>query len=217
VVRLEQVCLKSWNLQTWAGIIQRYSLGFALTLSDRILFPIALAAFLVGCGSSAPEAVSLEPDPPTTQVGERLQLRAIPNENLLTEPGWELLDYNGGGLLSTRGLSTTYLAPNHAGTFRLLIHAKRPDGSTAKVQREIRVLPIFKPDPATAMLQAGQAQTFTVKVKGLIRSDVIWKAEAGTFSEGGIYIAPSEPGTYHLTATSAADPTVSATVTVIVN
>ena len=159
----------------------------------------------------------MDPDPPTVQVGERLQLRAIPNENLATEPEWELLDYNGGGLLSTMGMSTTYLAPNHAGTFRLMIHAKRPDGSNVKILHEIRVLPIFRPEPATAMLQTGQAQTFTVKVKGLVKSEVIWKAEAGSFSEGGIYIAPSEPGTYHLTATSAADPSVSATVTVIVN
>lgn len=194
-----------------------YCLGFVLTTSARFLLPLSLAAFLVGCGSSAPEAVSLDPDPPTVQVGERLQLRATPNENLATEPEWELLDYNGGGLLSTKGMSTTYLAPNHAGTFRLMIRAKRPDGSNVQVQREIRVLPVFKPEPATALLQAGQAQAFTVKVKGLVRSDVIWKAEAGTFSEGGIYTAPSEPGTYHLTATSAADPSVSATVTVIVN
>jgi len=185
--------------------------------SARFVLAFALAASLVGCGSGAPEAVSLEPDSPTVQVGERLQLRATPNENLATEPEWELLDYNGGGLLSTRGLSTTYLAPVHAGTFRLMIHAKRPDGSTARIQREIRVLPVFTPEPATAMLQAGQTQTFTVKVKGLARNEVIWKAEGGTFSEGGIYIAPSEPGTYHLTATSAADPNVSAKVTVIVH
>ena len=192
-------------------------MGFVLTHSARFLLPFTLAVFLAGCGSSAPEAISLDPDPPTVQVGERLQLRATPNENLATEPEWELLDYNGGGLLATRGMSTTYLAPNHAGSFRLMIHAKRPDGSNAKVQREIRVLPVFKPEPATALLRAGQAQAFTVKVKGLVRSDVIWKAEAGTFSEGGIYIAPTEPGTYKLTATSAADPSVSATVTVIVN
>ena len=183
----------------------------------RLLLPIALAAFLVGCGSSAPEAVSLDPDSPVAQVGERLQLRATPNENLATEIEWDLVDYNGGGLLSTKGSNTTYLAPNHAGTFRLMIHAKRPDGTIARVQREIRVLPVFKPEPATALLQAGQSQTFTVKVKGLVRNEVIWKADAGTFSEGGTYLAPSEPGTYHLTATSAVDPTVSATVTVIVN
>ena len=217
MVRLEEVCLKTWNRRGRTGIIQVYYLGFALTPSARFLLPLALATFLVGCGSGAPEAVSLDPDPPTVLVGERLQLRATPNENLATEPEWELLDYNGGGLLSTRGMSTTYLAPNHAGTFRLMIHAKRPDGSNIKIQREIRVLPIFKPEPATAMLQAGQALAFTVKVKGLVRSDVTWKAEAGSFSEGGMYTAPSEPGTYLLTATSAADPSVSATVTVIVN
>ena len=199
------------------GIIQRYHLGLALKTSACLFLPFALAAYLVGCGSGAPEAVALDPDPPTVQVGERLQLRATPNENLATEPEWELLDYNGGGLLSTRGMSTTYLAPNYAGSFRLVIHAKRSDGSSAKVLREIRVLPIFKPEPATAILQPGQAQTFTVKVKGLVRSDVIWKAEAGSFSEGGIYVAPSEPGTYRLTATSVADPNVNATVTVIVN
>ena len=208
---------KSWNLRTRAGIIQRYRFGFALTRSVRLFIPLALAAFLAGCGSSAPEAVSLDPDAPAVQVGERLQMRATPNENLAAEPEWELLDYNGGGLLSTKGLSTTYLAPNHAGTFRLLIRARRSDGSTAKILREIHVLPLFKPEPATALLQAGQAQTFTVKVKGLESNDVIWRAEAGAFSEGGNYIAPTEPGTYKLTATSAADPSVSATVTVIVN
>jgi hypothetical protein len=209
--------MKTWNLLGQTGIIQGYRLGFTLTPSARFLLSLALATFLTGCGSSAPEAVSLEPDPPTVQVGERLQLRATPNENLAGEPEWVLLDYNGGGLLSTKGLSTTYLAPNHAGTFRLMIHTKRPDGSTANIQREIRVLPVFKPEPVTSMLQAGQTQVFTVKVKGLVRNDVIWKAEGGTFNEGGIYIAPSEPGTYHLTATSAADPSISATVTVIVN
>lgn len=208
---------KSWNLRGRAGIIQRYYLGFVLTPCNRFLLPLIFAACLVGCGSSAPEAVSLDPDAPTVRVGERLQLHATPNENLAAEPEWELLDYNGGGLLSTKGLSTTYLAPNHAGTFRLLIRAKRADGSTAKLLHELRVLPLFKPEPATALLQAGQAQVFTVKVKGLVRSDVIWKAEAGSFSEGGNYIAPLEPGTYKLTATSAADPSVSATVMVIVN
>ena len=212
-----EVCPKTWNLRVQAGIIQMYCLGFTLMPYARFLLAFALAASLAGCGSSAPEAVSLEPDSPTVQVGERLQIRATPNENLATELEWELLDYNGGGLLSTRGMTTTYLAPNHAGTFRLMIRAKRPDGSSVRVQREIRVLPVFTPEPATAMLQAGQAQAFTVKVKGLVRGDVTWKAEAGTFSEGGIYIAPSEPGTYHLTATSAVDPNVSATVTVIVH
>ncbi len=216
-IRLEEVCPKSWNLRGLAGIIQMHRLGFFLTPSARFLLPLAFAACLVGCGSSAPEAVSLDPADPSVQVGERLQLHATPNENLAAEPEWELLDYNGGGLLSTRGLSTTYLAPNHAGTFLLLIRAKRLDGSIAKVVHELRVLPLFTPEPATALLHTGQAQTFIVKVKGLVRNEVIWKAEAGSFRDGGNYIAPMEPGTYHLTATSAADPSVTATVTVIVN
>ncbi len=159
----------------------------------------------------------MDPPAPAVLVGERLQLHASANENLAAEPEWELLDYNGGGLLSTRGLSTTYLAPNHAGTFLLLIRARRSDGSIAKAVHEIRVLPLFLPEPATALLQTGQAQTFTVKVKGLARNDVTWKAEAGSFRDNGNYIAPMEPGTYHLTATSTADPSVTATVTVIVN
>ncbi len=191
-----------------------------MTLSARILLPLALlalAASQVGCGSSAPEALALEPNSPVVQVGERLVLRAEPTEDLAADPEWVLMEYNGGGLLSTKGLSTTYLAPNHAGTFHLVIQSKRPDGSPVKVQRDIRVIPLFKPEPASALLRPGQAQTFSVKVKGLARSEVTWKAEGGSFNEGGIYVAPTEPGTYKLTATSVVDSSVSAVVTVVVN
>ncbi len=159
----------------------------------------------------------MEPDPPVAQVGERLALRVVPQEDLAGEPEWLLPDYNGGGLISTKGFSTTYLAPNHAGTYQLVIRAQRADGSSIKVQRELRVLPLFKPEPASANLRPGQAQAFTVRIKGLARTEVLWKAEAGTFADGGAYTAPLEPGTYKLTATSAADPTVTATVTVVVN
>ena len=188
-----------------------------MTHFARILFPLALAASLVSCGSGSPEALVIEPDPAVVQVGERLAVRAMPQEDLTGEPEWVLMDYNGGGLLNTKGWATTYLAPSHAGTFHLVIQSKRPDGSTVKVQRDIRVMPLFKPEPASAILRPGQAQAFSVKVKGLARAEVTWKAEAGSFSEGGVYVAPSEPGTYKLTATSVADPSVSATVTVIVN
>ena len=190
--------------------------GFALKTPLTLLTTV-LASLLLACGSSGPEPIALEPDAPSVQVGERLQLRATPQEDLAAEPEWEITEYNGGGLLATKGLNTTYLAPNHAGTFHLVLRAKRPDGSPIKIQRELRVRPLFQPEPASAVLHPGQSQTFTVKVKGLVRSDVIWKAEAGSIGASGTYTAPEQPGTYRLTATSAVDPTVTATVTVLVN
>ncbi len=187
------------------------------THTPRFFTLLALAGFLTACGSSGPEPIALSPDTPSVQIGERLQLRATPQEDLATEPEWELAEYSGGGLLATKGLTTTYLAPNHAGVFHLTLRAKRPDGSSVRLSREIRVLPIFQVEPATPVLNAGQGQIFTAKVKGLSRSDVTWKASGGSIGLDGFYTAPNESGVYKITATSAVDATVSASVTVVVN
>ncbi len=86
--------------------------------------------------------------------------------------------------------------------------------------------------PASAHVVAGKAFDFSATVSGSDDTQVIWtveegnaggrtvnrgaKAEGGTVSSLAVYIAPRKPGTYHLLATSKADPRESASAEVTV-
>jgi hypothetical protein len=70
--------------------------------------------------------------------------------------------------------------------------------------------------PLTATVQPGGQQTFAATVTGSSNTAVTWTATGGTISGTGIYIAGATAGKYIVTATSAADPTKSATASVTV-
>jgi hypothetical protein len=76
-------------------------------------------------------------------------------------------------------------------------------------------------EPASILLTTGASTTFTASVTGVADTAVSWSvregAAGGEISSTGVYTAPSEPGTYHVVATSSADPTRSATATVSVS
>jgi hypothetical protein len=87
--------------------------------------------------------------------------------------------------------------------------------------------------PANADIITGQAQDFSATVTGDGNTDVTWsveegssggkvvnrgaQAQGGTVAVTGVYVAPDMPGTYHVVATSKADPSKSATAEVLVN
>jgi hypothetical protein len=72
--------------------------------------------------------------------------------------------------------------------------------------------------PASVTLAPGGTQAFTATVTGASNTAVTWSiqegAAGGTITSGGSYTAPAAAGTYHVVATSQADPTKSATATV---
>ncbi len=71
----------------------------------------------------------------------------------------------------------------------------------------------------TATMSANGAQTFTATVTGSTNTAVTWsvqEANGGTITQAGVYTAPSTAGTYHVLATSQADPTKVATIAVTV-
>ncbi len=86
--------------------------------------------------------------------------------------------------------------------------------------------------PTEATLAPGGTQDFAATVSGTGDSDVMWsveegkaggtmvnrgaQAEGGTVETMAIYAAPATPGTYHVVATSKADPAKSATAEVTV-
>jgi hypothetical protein len=74
--------------------------------------------------------------------------------------------------------------------------------------------------PATATVAAARSIQFTASVNGSSNTSVSWTVQegagGGAVSSTGLYSAPSSAGTYHVVATSVADPSKSAAATVSV-
>lgn len=75
-------------------------------------------------------------------------------------------------------------------------------------------------DPQSTTLYVGQSRGFEAKVTGAASAEVDWAvgegAIGGTVSSDGFYTAPSGVGTFHVVATSRADPTKKGAATVSV-
>ncbi|KAA6462016.1 hypothetical protein DYQ86_10325 [Acidobacteria bacterium AB60] len=67
--------------------------------------------------------------------------------------------------------------------------------------------------PGTSALTVGQTQTFTATVTNTSNSGVTWTIQegsaGGSISSNGLYTAPMKAGSYHVVATSVADPSKS--------
>jgi len=91
------------------------------------------------------------------------------------------------------------------------------------------ILPILPPPPATisvyimpmgASLWTGGSQTFTATVTGSTNTAVTWsvvESSGGTITGAGVYTAPATAGSFHVKATSMADASQSAQVSVTVS
>jgi len=74
--------------------------------------------------------------------------------------------------------------------------------------------------PPTATVSAGSRQQFSATVSGTADAAVLWSvregASGGSVDASGLYLAPSSAGTFHVVATSRADPSRSAAAVVTV-
>jgi chitinase len=114
-----------------------------------------------------------------------------------------------------------------AGTAVWMLHSSLP-GKTGSAPLSVVVTIV----PASAKVAAGKAFDFSATVSGTDDTQVSWKVEEGdaggravnrgakadgaTVSSLAVYIAPRTAGTYHLLATSKADPRESASAEVTV-
>lgn len=75
--------------------------------------------------------------------------------------------------------------------------------------------------PDFALVAPGRSYVFQASVTGTGNTTVAWSlqegAAAGQITSAGSYVAPTAPGSYHVVATSVADPTKSAVATVSVS
>lgn len=189
----------------------------AATIARRgIATAIALLALACG-GGQDPHQLAVEPEAPAVAVGETLVLQARPQGDQGQEADWEVQEQYGGGLLQSQGLRVTYVPPEAAGTYHLILRSPGRDGRMRKQVVEVRVVPSPTIEPASARLQPGSAVTFRVRMRGLARDAATWAVEGeGEIGPDGRYVAPRRPGIYHVTATSVVDPSAVARATVTV-
>ena len=70
--------------------------------------------------------------------------------------------------------------------------------------------------PAKVRLPPGGTQQFITRVTGGAKNNVTWTASGGTITSTGFYTAPATPGSFTVTATSAANPSSPAVAAVTV-
>lgn len=176
---------------------------------------VLFAALAVACGGGRDSnALVVEPESPTVVVGETLVLTARAPGDAAADPDWEVQEMYGGGLLRSQGPRVTYVPPEAAGTYHLVL---RTPGHKQVV--EVRVLPSPVLEPLAPRLQPGSSMTFRVRMRGLPRDAALWtvdEPDGGEITADGRYTAPRRPGVYHVTATSASDPSAVARATVTV-
>ena len=178
-----------------------------------------LLLFLTCGGGHDGQTLAIEPEAPAVMVGETLALTARPQADQAPEVDWEVQELYGGGLLQSQGQRVTYVPPEAAGTYHLLLHTQDRSGRLQKQVVEVRVLPCPMMEPASARVAPGGALSFRVHFKGLSRDSATWaveEAEGGEATPDGRFVAPRKPGTYHVIATSTLDPSACARATVTV-
>jgi hypothetical protein len=177
----------------------------------------------VGTLQSTITTIFLEPTPPILVQGQAVSLTArgtdvngndipIPAANLQ----WSSDSTSIAVVDDPSRQSITIFGGSQAGS--TTIRVKEVDSNvTASIPVTVRVNVTVSPNPATITL--GETKQFGALVTGATNTSVTWsvvETGGGSVTAGGLYTAPSTPGTYHVKATSVADPTQSGTAAVTV-
>jgi len=158
--------------------------------------------------------VGISPASASLQTGQTQTFSAAVSGTSNGAVTWSVLEA-GGGTVSPSGL---YAAPGTAGTYHVRATSVADPGASALATVSVTAVAVAI-SPASASLQTGQTRQFSATVTGTANGAVLWsvlEAGGGSITLGGLYTAPALPGTYHVRATSAADPARSADAVVSV-
>ena len=160
--------------------------------------------------------VTITPATAEVNVGESQTFTATvsgPDDKAVT---WSVEQENGGTITE----AGTYTAPDEAGTFHVVATSVYDTSRSARAT--VTVLPADIPvvsvtiSPEAAEIRVNETQQFTATVHGSENTDVTWEASGGEVDANGLFTAPSESGTFSVTARSVADDTKTAQATVTV-
>ncbi len=123
-----------------------------------------------------------------------------------------------GGVGTVTGQTSKVVSPSRTTAYTLT--AASPGGSASATVTVTVIADPVSVAPALVYLWPAASETFKAQAAGISDEAVNWTVQegdaGGTVTAAGTYTAPSVPGTYHVVATSAADPARSASATVVV-
>jgi pectate lyase len=163
-------------------------------------------------------SVTVSPDTAISITNGTLTFKATVNGTTSnTSASWRALL----GVITTAGV---YTAPNKAGTDTVtaisVADATKSASATVVITAEpsnpiVNSIAVAPSDATTTI--AGNFQ-FAAIVQGTVTDRTVgWSTSLGTIDASGLYTAPTDAGTYTVTATSHADSTKSASVVVLVS
>jgi Galactose oxidase, central domain/Kelch motif len=183
-----------------------------LWLLSLILSGLSL---LNGCGSQSTVGVSVQPSSATVLLSTSQPFMAVVTGTTNVAVTWSVKEGGAGGSIDNQG---NYTAPQIAGTYHVIATSIADQSKSGSATITVPLAVNVSPNPATVFL--GGTQTFTATVAGSNNQAVTWSVQEGTaggsIDNQGNYTAPQVPGTFHVVATSLADPTQSAPATVTV-
>lgn len=189
-------------------------------------FTAALVAAACGGASTAPlggaaqsAAITVEPSvvqtAPATTLNFAVQVTGIASTQVI----WSVREGSSGGTITAGG---SYTAPTAAGTYHVIATSAADSALSGISTVSVTATPAVAVTltPSTVSLATGATTTFRAIVSGTSDTSVVWTvqegASGGSVTSSGVYTAPSTAGTYHVVATSNADPTTKASSLVTV-
>ncbi len=166
-----------------------------------------------------PVEVTVSPSTATVMPGARQTFAAFVSGTNNKSVSWRVEEANGG----TVSVGGTYTAPATEGTYHLVAQSDADPSRSARATITVTSSPAISvavmPDTVTASRL--QSISFSALVSGTTNTQVTWSlgdscADCTINATTGLYRASNTPGTYYVTATSAADPSKTATATIVI-
>ena len=163
--------------------------------------------------TSLPISVSVTPATVTLAAGTTQTFTATVTGTSNTSVSWSVQEGATGGSITSQGV---YTAPATGGTYHVIATSSADSATTGEATVTVSTAQTISIQPSSVTVPEQAIQTFTAVVPG--GATATWSiqegAAGGTITSTGIYTAPSNTGTYHVTATNSASPTQTATATV---
>ncbi len=182
----------------------------------QLIVPLLLGT-LVACGDPNGGPVTISPGSVEVKAGDSTTLTATVEDAEEPRVIWSVEGGNANGTITSAGV---YTAPATAGTYTVV--ATNAVDTEKKATATVTVTPavLVSATPAATTVDQGTVVELSSSVTGATNTSVTWSVEGGnangTITAEGAYTAPTTPGTYTVVATSAADASKKARVTIIV-
>ena len=183
-----------------------------ITASDTVTASITGTATV----TVPPVTVMVSPPAATVFLGAMQTFTANVVGTNNTAVTWTVQEGVAGGSITSLGV---YTAPQVVGTYHVIATsaADSTKSGSAIITVPLVAISMF---PTKDTLGPAGKRTFVATVSGASNTAVTWSVEegaaGGTIDANGNYIAPSTQGTFHVVATSVADPAKSASAAVTV-